>query len=178
MASSTNRRSMISSILPKNVFCGNSIIVIKLYDEEDDRLIDEDKLLYLCGVFNSFAFDYLLRLKITTNLNMFFIYQMPIPIPDEETFQKIIEKVVWLTEDWEDFEELREKYGIRPKKLSKEERLKIIAEIDSQVARLYGLTKEELQYILDKFHHKDPEIEEGLRTLEFLILQAFDEISA
>ncbi len=177
VASSTNRRSMIASILPKNVFCGNSIIVITLYDEEDNRLIPEDRLLYLCGVFNSFVFDYLLRLKITTNLNMFFIYQMPVPVPDEETFQRILENVIKLTEDWEEFEKLRKKYGIQPRKLSKEERLKIIAEIDALVARLYGLTKDELQYILDKFHHKDPEIEAELRKMESLILQVFDEIN-
>lgn len=173
VASSTNRRSMIASILPKNVFCGNSIIVLKLYDKEEKRLVTTDKLIYLCGVFNSFVFDYFLRLKITTNLNMFFIYQMPIPIPDDTSLKKIIRNVLLLTEDWKDFSELRRKYDITGKKLSKEDRLKLQSEIDKLVGKLYGLTKEEMKYVLNKFHHASPETEKELRTLEELILNDY-----
>ena len=170
VASSTNRRSMIASILPKDIFCGNSIIVLKIYDEQNNRLIEEDKLLYLCAIFNSFVFDYFLRLKITTNLNMFFIYQMPVPIAEKKDFDKIVENVVLLTEDWEDFKELRKRYNVEGQKLDKNQRLKIIAEIEVIVSKLYGLTLEDMKYILDKFHHADPPTERKIRTLERLIL--------
>ena len=175
VASSTNRRSMITSILPKNVYCGNSIIVLKLYDKHGKRLIEENRLLYLCGIFNSFVFDYLLRLKITTNLNMFFIYQMPVPIAEKEDFDKIVENVLLLTEDWEDFEDLRKKYNVKGRKLDNDQRLAIIAEIDRLVGELYGLDTEDMKYVLDKFHHANAEIEKELRALEELILEGFDQ---
>ncbi|OQX55269.1 MAG: hypothetical protein B5M53_04425, partial [Candidatus Cloacimonas sp. 4484_209] len=175
VASSTNRRSMITSILPKNVFCGNSIIMLKLYDKHGKRLIEENRLLYLCGIFNSFVFDYLLRLKITTNLNMFFIYQMPVPIAEKEDFDKIVENVLLLTEDWEDFEDLRKKYNVKGRKLDNDQRLAIIAEIDRLVGELYGLDTEDMKYVLDKFHHANAEIEKELRALEELILEGFDQ---
>jgi len=174
VASSTNRRSMIASLLPKNVFCGNSIIVLKIYDKNGSRLISEDKLLYLCGIFNSFVFDYFLRLKITTNLNMFFIYQMPIPTPSEDSVNEIIKCVLFLTEAWNDFKELREKFGINGKKLDKNNRIRVQAEIDAIIGKLYGLSKEDMKYILDKFHHKDFHIEQELRTLEELILSCYN----
>ena len=173
VASSTNRRSMIASLLPKNVFCGNSIIVLKIFDEKGRRLISTDKLLYLCGVFNSFVFDYLLRLKITTNLNMFFIYQMPVPIADKKDFDEIVRNILLLTEDWKDFEELRKEYNIKSEKLHRNERLEIQARIDRLVGKLYGVNKEDMSYILDKFHHADPETERELKKLEELILNGY-----
>lgn len=169
VASSTNKRSMIASIFPKNIFYTNSLIILKTYDENWDRLIDEKHFLYLCGIFNSFVFDYFLRLRITTNLNMFYIYQMPIPIAGEKELSDIVKNVVMLTENWEDFEELRKRYKVKAKKLNKNDRLKIMADIDKTVAKLYGLEKEDMKYVLDKFHHKDSQTEEELRLLERLI---------
>jgi len=173
VASSTNRRSMISSILPKNIFCGNSIIVIKMFDDNGNPLISEDNILYLCGVFNSFVFDYILRLKITTNLNMFFIYQMPVPIPEKSAFNKVIKNVVMLTDNLPEFEDLRNKYKISGKKLDSDKRLDLIAEIDSIIGKLYGLEKEDMKYILSKFKHADVQIENILRKLEKLILDKY-----
>jgi len=176
VASSTNRRSMIASVLPKNIFCGNTVITPKIYDKHGKRLIDEDRLLYLCGVFNSFAFDYLLRLRITSHLSMFFIYQMPVPVAEKEDFDKIVKNVLLLTEDWEDFKGLRERYNVKGEKLDKGERLAIMAEINWLVGKLYGLGTEDMQYILDKFHHANTEIEKEVRTLERQILECFNQI--
>ena len=47
------------------------------------------------------------------------------------------------------------------------------AEIDRLVGKLYGLDKKEMEYILNKFHHANPEIEKELRTLEELILNDY-----
>ena len=35
--------------------------------------------LYLCSLFNSYLFDYSLRQRVTTNITMFYIYQLPVP---------------------------------------------------------------------------------------------------
>ncbi len=171
---SKNRRSMIASLVPKNKFCGNSLIVTKIY-EKNKRIIEEKILLYLLAVFNSFTFDYLLRMKINTNVNMYIIYQMPIPNPesDDKGFDKIITNTLRLTEDWSDFKDLRENFGIFGRKLSNSERLKIVAENDRIIAKLYGLTIDNMKYILDTFHHNNRDTENTLRTLEKLILENY-----
>ena len=69
----TNERNLIATVLPKNVFCGNSLTVSRSFKGSDTEL------LFICAVFNSYAMDWLLRLKIQRNLNMFLIYQLPVP---------------------------------------------------------------------------------------------------
>lgn len=68
---------------------------------------------------------------------------------------------------------MREEYGVIGEKLKKEERYRLQAEIDRLVGKLYGLDKKEMEYILNKFHHANPEIEKELRTLEELILNDY-----
>ena len=79
VASSTNERSLISSIVPKSIFCGNSLLVSQIYSEDNQVLINQAEMLFSTAVFNSFVIDYCLRQKVSTNLNMFFVYQLPIP---------------------------------------------------------------------------------------------------
>ena len=173
VGSSTNRRSMIASILPKNIFCGNTLIVPRIFDGED-RLIEEKKLLYLNGVFNSFVFDYLIRMKISNHLNFFFVYQSPIPIPDESSFDIIVKNIIKLTEKLPAFNDLRIAYKINGNNLNQKERLKLIAEIDWLVGKSYGINKSEMIHILDKFHHNDSKTEKEIRKLEELILEYYD----
>jgi len=66
VASSTNERSLISTVTPPS-FAGNSLIVsIGLPSVE---------ALYAASVMNSFLMDWILRQRVTTNINMFYIYQ-------------------------------------------------------------------------------------------------------
>ncbi|HEC88729.1 MAG TPA: hypothetical protein ENI52_05385 [Thermoplasmata archaeon] len=165
VASSTNRRTLICSLLPKNVACGNSLLVFRRKDKSGRETLTEDKMLYLCAILNSFVVDYLIRQYVRENLNMFFIYQIPVPPIDEEKMAKIIKNVLKLTEDWPEFGELRKKYGIKGKPLTKDERVKIIAEIDIEIAKAYGISAEQLKYILSTFIYGK---EEELRELEKL----------
>ncbi|MFX0016118.1 MAG: Eco57I restriction-modification methylase domain-containing protein [Candidatus Hermodarchaeota archaeon] len=172
VAASTNRRTMIASIIPRNVCCGNSLIVTKIYDPEGRRLISESDLLYLCGVFNSFVFDYLLRLKVTTNLNMFFIYDMPVPRLSKHDiiYQEIVRNVADL---FPKFETLNNQFGTSCSDQSLLNRAYIQATIDSLVAKIYELDKESLEYILDQFHQKDPKKEKALAIQKNAILARF-----
>ena len=174
VAASTNRRTMIASIIPRNVCCGNSLIVTKIFDPENKRrLIEESDLLYLCAVFNSFVFDYLLRLKVTTNLNMFFIYDMPVPrLPKhDDIYKEIVRNVANL---FPEFETLHKRYGKSSLSQSFSDRNQYQATIDTLVAKIYELDKENIEYILDQFHQKDPRKEEALKNQKKAILARFD----
>jgi len=174
VAASTNRRTMIATIIPRNVCCGNSLIVTKIFDpENDERLINESDLLYLCGIFNSFVFDYLLRLKVTTNLNMFFIYDMPVPRLSkyDNIYQEIVRNVASL---FPKFETLHKQFGKNFSYQSFFDRFQCQATIDSLIAKIYELDKPSFEYILDQFHLKDPRKEEALTIKKNAILARFD----
>ncbi|MFX1283050.1 MAG: Eco57I restriction-modification methylase domain-containing protein [Promethearchaeota archaeon] len=174
VAASTNRRTMIATIIPRNVCCGNSLIVTKVFDPENNiRLIEESDLLYLCGVFNSFVFDYLLRLKVTTNLNMFFIYDMPVPrlSKHDSIYQEIVRNVADL---FPEFDSLHKQFGKNFSHQSFHDRIQCRATIDSLIAKIYELDIPSIEYILDQFHLKDPRKEEALTIQKNAILARFD----
>jgi hypothetical protein len=152
IARSTDKRTMISTILPKNVVTGNSLILTKIF-VNNQRIISEKYILYLCGIFNSFILDYLLRLKISANLNMFMIYELPVPEIEEDNdlFNRIAEDVAKLICTSDEFNDLKHLMNIEG--VSDDiERLKIKEDIENDVKELYGLSDSELQYILNHFH--------------------------
>lgn len=172
VTSSTNKRAMIASLVPRKMFCGNTLITTKI-KQDGKRLISNEKLLYLCGLFNSTVFDYLLRLQINVHLSLFFIYQMPIPEPDNSSLKTVVTNVLKLTQDWVEFLDLRNEFGITGKSLTSNERISLIAEIDAIIGKLFNLNKEEMEYILDKFHHIKEHLEKELRLLEKLTIEKF-----
>ena len=93
VASSTNIRSLISCILPPQVFCSNSAdIVVPIARAKAIKDNYCEIVSYLAGIFNSFVFDFLIRSRVSMNLNFFYVYQTPIP-PDyhSRTAKKIIQ---------------------------------------------------------------------------------------
>ena len=75
VASSTNERALISSILPKSIFCGNSILV-----SLNNSFNHNSELLFSIALFDSFVNDFMIRQKVSQNLNMFYIYQLPVAL--------------------------------------------------------------------------------------------------
>lgn len=72
-ASSTNERTLICSMIQPGDLCGDNLEVIIPSN------INETGILLLCGILNSFVADFIIRNKVTTNLNKFFLYQIPVP---------------------------------------------------------------------------------------------------
>ena len=116
------------------------------------------------ATFNSVVFDYCARNAIgNVNLDFFHLEQLPIPTPEQwevrhSVHQTVadycIERVVALTYTAHKYEEWAR--ALIPsvtvqKWQSPEVRMRLKAEIDAQVARLYGVTKEELEYIFTQF---------------------------
>jgi hypothetical protein len=70
IASNTNERSLIATVIPP-CFTGNSLNISESLKYPD--------MLFCTAVLNSFVVDWMLRLKVTTNINMFYVYQLPVP---------------------------------------------------------------------------------------------------
>lgn len=146
----TNIRNFISTIIPPNCFCGNSIILSKEINE------DWQTLLFLCAMFNSFVLDYMVRLKISRNMNMFYIYQLPVPrLPEQDpAFAPIVERAARLICTTPEFDTLAKEVGLGSHENGVTdliERAKLRAELDGMIAHLYGLTEEEFMHILSTF---------------------------
>lgn len=146
----TNIRNFIATIIPSRSFAGNSLIV-----SQNQDFIFKSRVFAL-ALFNSFLLDYGIRLKISRNMNMFYIYQLPVPRLQEgdEWFSEIVERAAKLICITPEFDELAQKVGIGSHQngvTNETERGKLRAELDGIIAHLYGLTKTEFTHILSTF---------------------------
>ncbi len=163
VSSSTNERSLISSLIPKSVFCGNSLSISE-YEQNNFRENEGFKF-FIVTILNSFLIDWMLRQKVSQNLNFFYIYQLPIPRLKEgdKYFQEIVENAAKLICTTEEFEQLAKEVGIGSHKngvTEEAERMAIRAKLDAIVAHLYELTLTEFQHILSTF----PLVPESVKT--------------
>ncbi len=162
VASNTNERSLISSVVPSNVFCGNSLLVSL------GQTMTPPEALFLTTVMNSFVMDSLLRNKVTTNINMFFIYQLPVPrmTGDDSVFNSIVQRAAQLICTASEFDDLAKQVGLKSHKdgaTDLVERAKLRAELDALIAHLYCLTEDEFTHILKTF----PIVPEPVRAAAF-----------
>ncbi|WP_215536343.1 class I SAM-dependent DNA methyltransferase [Borreliella bavariensis] len=165
IASNTNERTMISTLSPKNCYCMESI-----YINYEKTLISIYKKLFIISIFNSLAFDFLVRKFISnTDILKSYLYQCPMIQPEEE---EILANPLYLTlvkntslliakNDPKNFEYL---LSLECFNFSKEEVDKIL-NLDTKdeffkekenennfiVARLYSLTKEDFRVLLNDF---------------------------
>ncbi len=165
VASSTNERTLISTIIPP-CFTGNSINI--------SESLNAYGLLICVSFFNSFVIDWLLRQKVSANINMFYIYQLPIPRLTEKDpqFKPIVERAAALICTTPEFDDLRAElaeqgYTVRPELVegrgstsSPRTDFQIRAELDAIIAHLYGLTESEFAHILKTF----PIVKEEIKT--------------
>ncbi len=161
IARNTDERSMICAVLPPNVFAGNTINLLQPFDfvvtvdswSVAPSLTSGEEL-FLVGCFNSFVVDWLLRQKITAHLNMFYVYQVPVPrlTDDDPAFAPIVSRAARLTCVSPEFDALAKEVGLtRHQPLEAAERARLRAELDGLVAHLYGVTEEEFVHILASF---------------------------
>jgi hypothetical protein len=155
IASSTNERTMVATIIPPN-FHAENFQSAKNFDGEGKRLIERSDLFYLCAVWNSFVVDYMLRQRVTANVNFFYVYQLPIPRLTERdpAFAPIAERAARLICTTPEFDALAREVGLKNHKQGATdpvERARLRAELDGLIAHLYGLTEEEFAYTLTTF---------------------------
>jgi hypothetical protein len=164
IARNSDARTIIVGPLPKNVFCGNSLLVNSSKGSES---LSEPEVLFLQAVLNSVAIDFYARQMVSANINMFYIYQLPIPrlTAQDPAFKPIVQRAAKLICTTPEFDGLRKDLrGLGDPEGLKgvtdaAGRAKLRAELDGMVARLYGLTEEEFAHILGTF----PLVEEGVK---------------
>jgi len=79
IAASTNERTLISTIIPK-CYHGNKIPTVTPANDSDEYQGPNDsESLWLTSVLCSFVVDFLIRQKISTTLNFFYVYSLPVP---------------------------------------------------------------------------------------------------
>jgi len=158
IARNTDERTMISTIISSN-FHAENFQSVKMYNESGNRILSYHILCYLCALWNSFVVDYLLRMRVSANINFFYVYQLPIPCLTEadDVFFPIVERAAKLICTSPEFDDLaREIFGPEATAASigatdPLERAQYRAQLDGIIAHLYGLTEEEFAYILTTF---------------------------
>ena len=116
IARNTDIRTMIATIIPPN-FHSESFQSVRTHDENGKRLIDNSTLLCLCGLWNSFVLDYLLRLRVTANVNFFYVYQLPVPRlqKGDKWFDAIVTRAAKLICTTPEFDELAKEVELAQK---------------------------------------------------------------
>lgn len=137
IGSSTNERSLIATIIPPKNFLTNKLPYIKPFKYAFQngvirQILNNDSQYYLLALFNSFVLDYYIRQRISTTLNFFFMYELPIPDSDPETEGKIISLAKVMMND--------------PSNRKKRAELEILV-----AKKLFKLNKADMEHILDSF---------------------------
>jgi hypothetical protein len=161
IARSTDERTVISTITAFG-FHGNKLPNAKIRDKDGHQLISNSEQLFLCGVLNSFIVDWMMRQKVSSTLNFFYVYSTPVPRLQEgdKWFTEIVERAAKLICTTPEFDDLLEEVKSKKEKGKSEEivgvtdeveRAKLRAELDGIIAHLYGLTEIEFAHILSTF---------------------------
>jgi len=149
MSNHSNIRRFISGVIPYSGAGNSQILVIPKPG------VAERKLACLIANLGSMTLDAAARWKVSgTNLNFFFVQQFPVLPPDfysasDEEF--ISTRVLELTYTTHSLRGFAEDMGFQgaPFAWNVERRSQLRAELDAWYARAYGLTRDELRYILD-----------------------------
>jgi hypothetical protein len=192
VTNSTNERTLVATVLPKNVLCVNTVTTVQPYEiKPDQRDIQKDilhdaykktfsdkELFVAVGLLNSLPFDFLMRTKVDSHIVMYKLResQMPRLTEGDEWFEYIWRRAARLNCYGEDFEEMRDRLGGIEPAIDPDEREEIQAELDAASFHAYGLDREQTAFILDDFHQvRDPR----QMTDEYfdLVLEKYDELT-
>jgi hypothetical protein len=144
VASATNRLTLIAAILPAGCVSTHTVFCLR-------TRLPIGAQHFLCGVFNSFVVNYLVRLRVTTHVTTAMVERLPIPRRDDgpRAFREIAA--------------LSRLLARRPDPTAS-------ARLQALVAALYRLSAAEFEHILGTFpliprQERDAALDRYLRTL-------------
>ncbi|MBZ9857064.1 N-6 DNA methylase [Mesorhizobium sp. CA13] len=152
ISSATNERSLIGCIVPR---LGTDYSIRLCFPEGKP----EQKALF-AGMLNSFVFDYMLRQKMNgLHISDYIMKQMPICALTSTGSASALEAILELTYTSKDLQPFALDLGFDgpPFAWNEGRRANLRAELDAFYARAYGLTRDELRYILDPADVKGPD---------------------
>lgn len=159
VTSPTNQRTMIAAFIPYSGVVHSSPLIFT------GSGFKARLTACFLGNLNAFAYDYICRQKIGgVNLSYFIIEQIPTFHPDfykqkcpwdkKQTLEKwVSDRVLKLTCTSNDMVPLSEAAGFKPKihKWDPAKRLDLMAELDAAYFLLYGIERNDVEYILSTF---------------------------
>jgi hypothetical protein len=177
IASSTNERTLIGTILTPGCVCINSIAVERNLGKRTNY-----NILSLCALWNTFVVDWIARQKVAANINKFFLETIPLPdlimlstylthsvlrlVSNHKGFYLLwIEQLGnnWREQSWSPF--------TWPVLQTGEERWEVRSAIDSVIADAYGLNHNQYEHILKSFDRAS-----GPNPYTGICLAKFDEL--
>lgn len=177
VASSTNERTVIFTMLPPSSVVGNSAPV-----ERQPKKRPNAYPLILIAVTNSFAFDWSTRLRVGANINQFILFSSPVPHLNEiEVFLahsslRLVSNHAGYAPLW--LEQLGDVWreGDKPKHswpvlATEDERWNVRAAIDAVVAQAYGLDRDQYEHVLRSFDRAS-----GVNPYTGICLEKWDEL--
>ena len=191
ITNSTNERTVVGGMFPK-VGVGNNLPIWS-----PSSNVMAGKVASLCGLFTSLTFDFISRHKVGgTHLNFFIAQQLP-ALPPESFSQSDVtfasQRVIELTYTSQSMRPWAEDLGYTgaPFAFDPDRRAQLRAELDAFFAKKYGLSRDELRYVLDPHDVKGSdypsETFRGLKNKEInqfgeyrtqrLVLEAFDRMT-
>ncbi|MCY3956238.1 MAG: Eco57I restriction-modification methylase domain-containing protein [Nitrospira sp.] len=186
IARSTDVRTLIASIIPQ-VGCGDPLPVLL---PSESRFDSKDAACLLANL-NSFSLDYISRQKVqATHLDWYTVEQLPVIAPADydrlfgtKTARDLVrDHVLRLTYTAHDMAPFARDLGYDgpPFVWNEEERRHLRARLDALYFHLYGLTKEDAEYVLDTFPivRKEDEATFGHYRTRDLILAYMNALSA
>ena len=159
IARNTDTRTLIATLTPPKVFTEMNSTTMNVAATGMNQV----ELCCWCAISNSFVLDWILRQSVTTTLNMFYLYQLPVPRlrSTDVQCQKLAQRAARLICTTPEFDDLAQSVGLFERaSLSStaeygttdpSERAKLRAELDGLVAHLYDLTEAEFAHILGTF---------------------------
>ena len=156
IARNTDERTMIATVIPPS-FHGNKIPTCRIFTGEDaKRLISDTEQVFLTAIANSYVFDFLIRMRVTTTLNFFYLYQMPVPRlgENDRDFKPLVSRAARLICTAPEFGDFAKACGLEDHHdgvTDAMSRGRLRAELDGLVAHLYGLTEEDFAHVLSTF---------------------------
>jgi hypothetical protein len=168
IARDTDERTLIFGLLPKNVGLGHSLFVNAAQRYQTDSAgaltavaVSPLRLLLALAWFNSLPVDWLARQMIQINVSQTYLYRLPVPQPSDADilanadFTALAKNALLLTlaASWDDFTELAPLFNVQKHEVPATAKAMdtLRAENDKTVARLYGITDEELAHLLKSF---------------------------
>ena len=125
VASATNRLTLIAAVLPAGCVSTHTLFCLR-------TPLPPRAQHFLCGLFNSFVVNYLVRLRVTTHVTTGTVEQLP--IPTAEAAPAAVREIAALA-----------------RLLSHGSNAAAFAQLNARVAELYQLSAEEFEHILGTF---------------------------
>lgn len=150
---STDERTIIASMAPAKTFLGESLNYLTPVEYEvstkgklDQIAVAPDQTLSLLCLLNSLTLNFYIRSKISANVNLFYLYELPIPkltAKQKKTLAEAADKLLGYA-------------GVSIRRpLTDKDAIKAIqtrAELEVFIARdLYGLTRDDWQHLTGTF---------------------------